>query len=187
MKKIIALCVLLLSLPVLFAQESEQTENVVSESKNEIQFDIGMFPFIESIIGEINGLFKSSSADIPLPTINIQYLRYLDSHNALGGTFSFGVPKIRVTEDENFCSLYGAIMAKYRGIYMDKKNIKLYGDIGLGFELFYFANNEKFSPSFAANIVPLGIWFGSNKFFGTAELSLGTEGSIATLGCGFRF
>ena len=94
-------------------------------------------------------------------------------------------------EYEKSLILYGAIMAKYRRIYKNSENAKLYGDIGLGFELYYLLVGKDFElipiPMLAANIVPLGMWFGFNKFFGTIEFSVGTEGSFVTLGCGFRF
>lgn len=197
MKKYIITFILLLSFSFIFAQESVQTENAVvepkvMEPKNEIQFDIGMYPCIETLACVIGGFFcPIFEGCIALPTINIQYLRYLNSYNALGTTFSFGVPMIYDLEYEKSLILYGAIMAKYRRIYKNSENAKLYGDIGLGFELYYLLVGKDFElipiPMLAANIVPLGMWFGFNKFFGTIEFSVGTEGSFVTLGCGFRF
>ena len=78
---------------------------------------------------------------------------------------------------------------KIRGIYFDKEKIKLYGELGFGGELLFSKIEEEkfFLPFISESIVPFGIWFGSDKLFGTAELAWGSEGSVVTLGCGFRF
>ena len=77
-------------------------------------------------------------------------------------------------------------MQKY---YMNKEKIKLYGEIGMGGELLLASDKEKdfMAPFFSGSIVPLGIWFGSDKFFGTTEITFGSEGSFLTLGCLIAF
>ena len=40
---------------------------------------------------------------------------------------------------------------------------------------------------FAGKFTPIGIMFGSKDIFGSAELSLGSEGSTLVVGCGWRF
>lgn len=176
---------------IVFAEDLSLNENLATDKKNEIQFSVGMFPFVETIIADFNMLTYDNdihdhvlSSHIKCPTININYLRYIKPSYGLGCTFSIGAPAIS-TENGNL--IYWAIMFKNRLIYLNNKSIKLFGDIGLGFELFHVRKLKDFVPLIAVNIVPLGILFGSNSFFGTLELSIGTEGSVLTAGCGFRF
>ena len=60
-----------------------------------------------------------------------------------------------------------------------------YGEVGLGSDL--FVSDSEVFPFFAGHLSPIGIRFGSDKFFGNTELGIGTEGSLLLLGCGFRF
>ena len=70
------------------------------------------------------------------------------------------------------------------------EKIKLYGEVGLGAEVFYMMWEEpdyKFQPWISASVSPIGIWWGSDDLFGTAELTIGSEGTVATIGIGKRF
>ena len=70
---------------------------------------------------------------------------------------------------------------------MNKEKIKLYGEIGVGGELLFTITNPILTGNLAFHASPIGIWFGSEKIFGTMELTIGTEGTFATLGIGTRF
>ena len=184
-KFIIALCIVFICCFSVLAQEQE-TETL-SENMNELQFKIGMFPYAESLIGALIGI-GGSGEFIYLPSLSVQYLYYLDPQVGIGASFSVGAPVI--SSGEYFSNIiYTSLQFKIRGIYFDKEKIKLYGELGFGGELLFSKIEEEkfFLPFISESIVPFGIWFGSDKLFGTAELAWGSEGSVVTLGCGFRF
>ena len=189
MKKIIIfLCIFFVCCFSVFAQAQieEQTETLPID-KNELQFKIGMFPYTESLIGALIGI-GGSGEFIYLPSLSVQYLYYVDPQVGIGASFSVGAPVI--STGEYFSNIiYTSLQFKIRGIYFDKEKIKLYGELGLGGELLFSKiEEEKFlAPFISGSIVPFGIWFGSEKIFGTTELSFGSEGTILTVGCGFRF
>ena len=189
MKKIIIfLCIFFVCCFSVFAQNQleEQTETLPID-KNELQFKIGMFPYTESLIGALIGI-GGSGEFIYLPSLSVQYLYYVDPQVGIGASFSVGAPVI--STGEYFSNIiYTSLQFKIRGIYFDKEKIKLYGELGLGGELLFSKIEEEkfFSPFISGSIVPFGIWFGSEKIFGTTELSFGSEGTILTVGCGFRF
>lgn len=67
-----------------------------------------------------------------------------------------------------------------------KEKIRLFGELGFGFSGLIARN--RFNPMpFAGKFTPIGIMFGSKDIFGSAELSLGSEGSTLVVGCGWRF
>ena len=189
MKKIlIFLCIFFVCCFSVFAQAQieEQTETLPI-NKNELQFKIGMFPYTESLIGALIGI-GGSGEFIYLPSLSVQYLYYVDHQVGIGASFSVGAHVI--STGEYFSNIiYTSLQFKIRGIYFDKEKIKLYGELGLGGELLFSKIEEEkfFSPFISGSIVPFGIWFGSEKIFGTTELSFGSEGTILTVGCGFRF
>ena len=187
-KIIIFLCIFFVCCFSVFAQNQleEQTETLPID-KNELQFKIGMFPYTESLIGALIGI-GGSGEFIYLPSLSVQYLYYVDHQVGIGASFSVGAPVI--STGEYFSNIiYTSLQFKIRGIYFDKEKIKLYGELGLGGELLFSKIEEEkfFSPFISGSIVPFGIWFGSEKIFGTTELSFGSEGTILTVGCGFRF
>ena len=187
-KIIIFLCIFFVCCFSVFAQAQieEQTETLPID-KNELQFKIGMFPYTESLIGALIGI-GGSGEFIYLPSLSVQYLYYVDPQVGIGASFSVGAPVI--STGEYFSNIiYTSLQFKIRGIYFDKEKIKLYGELGLGGELLFSKiEEEKFlAPFISGSIVPFGIWFGSDELFGTAELSFGSEGTILTVGCGFRF
>ena len=163
MKKNLFISLLLIMCFSVFANEP-QDQNF---KKNEIQLKTGIFPYVESVI-------------------SAEYLRYINPKNGIGATFTIGTPY------GNFSSgslniTFAALQFTYRGIYMNKEKIKLYGEIGVGGELLFTITNPMFNGNFAFHASPIGIWFGSEKIFGTMELTIGTEGTFATLGIGTRF
>lgn len=167
-------------------QQEEKTETL-PQTKNELHFKMGMFPYTESIVGSLASIGNTGDS-FALPVFSVQYLYYVDPPVGLGASFSTGVP-IVVTGEYNTSIMYTSLQFKIRGIYFDKEKIKLYGELGLGGELLFSKiEEEKFlAPFISGSIVPFGIWFGSEKIFGTTELSFGSEGTILTVGCGFRF
>ena len=178
MKKLITIfvCVLVLSNFVV-AQEN---------TKNEISFKCGMLPILEYGFSLMSVNVPQEEIEyISLPTFSVEYLRYLNSKNALGFSFSYGFPVINVSKNPALVTSYFALQGKYRFVYLNKENIKLYGEVGLGADLF-LSDSDVFS-FFAGQLSPIGISFGSDKFFGNAEIGIGTEGSILLFGCGFRF
>lgn len=187
-KVIIILCILFICAFSVLAQEQKETQSeTFSSNKNELQFKIGMFPYTESLIGALIGI-GGSGEFIYLPSLSVQYLYYVDPQVGIGASFSVGAPVI--STGEYFSNIiYTSLQFKIRGIYFDKEKIKLYGELGLGGELLFSKIEEEkfFSPFISGSIVPFGIWFGSEKIFGTTELSFGSEGTILTVGCGFRF
>ena len=69
---------------------------------------------------------------------------------------------------------------------LKKEKIRLFGELGFGFSGLIARN--RFNPMpFAGKFTPIGIMFGSKDIFGSAELSLGSEGSTLVVGCGWRF
>ena len=177
MKKLIAIfiCCFVLSSFVV-AQESFE---------NEILLKVGMIPFAEygfAGMGTNNPTEKISY--FTLPTISVEYLRYVNTKNALGFSFSYGCPVV-VTSPSKFSTMYWALQGKYRLVYFQKSNFNLYGELGLGCDL--FLSESDIFPFFAGQLSPLGISFGKDKLFCNAEIGIGTEGSILLLSCGFRF
>ena len=188
MKKIfIFVCILCFFTFSLVAQDNLSQKVETEEKLNEIQFKIGMFPYIETLVCGLSTI-GSTGNDIILPSLTVQYLHYVTPRIGLGAAFTTGIPVAIIGED-NLALIYTALQLKFRGIYMNKEKIKLYGEVGMGGELLLASDKEKdfMSPFFSGSIVPLGIWFGSDKFFGTTEITFGSEGSFLTLGCGFRF
>lgn len=177
MKKLITifLCCFVLSSFVV-AQESYE---------NEILVKVGMIPFAEygfAGMGTNNPTEKISY--FTLPTISVGYLRYVNEKNALGISLSYGCPVV-VTSPTKFATMYWALQAKYRLVYLQKKYFNLYGELGLGCDLF-LSNSDVF-PFFAGQFSPLGISFGKDKLFCNVEIGIGTEGSVLILSCGYRF
>ena len=179
-KFIIVLCMIFICCFTVLAQEQ-------TESKNELQLKMGMLPYAESIIGALASIGNSGDS-FALPVFSAQYLHYVKPRIAIGTTFSTGVPII-VTGEYKSSVMYTSLQFKFRGIYSDKEKIKLYGEFGLGGELLFslIKENDFFSPFISGSLVPFGIWFGSDKLFGTAEVALGSEGTLLTVGCGYRY
>ena len=176
MKKTLAILLLSLMAFSVFAHE---------EPQNEFQVKIGLFPYVESVIcafGQIN----NDGEPIMLPVITAEYLRYVNSRNGIGFSFTYGTP-YATFGGENANMSYASLGFTYRGIYMNKENVKLYGELGVGGELLFSIKNPMCQPLWSFHVSPLGIWFGSDKFFGTAELTFGSEGLATTLGIGTRF
>ena len=154
--------------------------------KNEISLKCGMLPILEYGFSLMSvNVPQEEMEHISLPTLSVEYLRYLNSKNALGFTFSYGCPVINVSKNPTLVTSYFALQGKYRFVYLSKENFNLYGEVGLGSDL--FINNSDVFPFFAGQLSPIGISFGSDKFFGNAEIGIGTEGSFLLFGCGFRF
>lgn len=189
MKKFfIILCIFFICCFSVLAQEQRETQSeTFSSNKNELQLKVGMLPYAESIIGALASIGNSGDS-FALPVLSAQYLHYVKPRIAIGTTFSTGVP-IVVTGEYQSSIMYTSLQFKFRGIYTDNEKVKLYGELGFGGELLFslIKENEFFSPFISGSIVPFGIWFGSEKIFGTTELSFGSEGTILTVGCGFRF
>ena len=178
MKKVICI----LSFILVFSNFVVAQEN----AKNEISFKCGMFPILEYGFSLMSVNVPQEEIEyISLPTFSVEYLRYLNSKNALGFSFSYGLPVINVSKNPALVTSYFALQGKYRFVYLNKENIKLYGEFGLGADLF-LSDSDVF-PFFAGQLSPIGISLDSDKFFGNAEIGIGTEGSFLLLGCGFRF
>ena len=187
-KVIIILFILFICGFSVLAQEQRETQSeTFSSNKNELQLKVGMLPYAESIIGALASIGNSGDS-FALPVLSAQYLHYVKPRIAIGTTFSTGVP-IVVTGEYQSSIMYTSLQFKFRGIYTDNEKVKLYGELGFGGELLFslIKENEFFAPFFSGSFVPLGLWFGSDEFFGTAELSIGSEGSVFTVGCGFRY
>ena len=180
MKKIFLCVICFCMLFSLFAQEGE------TYKVNEFQGKLGMVPYFETVYSSLVGMYNTKPF-IPLPVVTLEYLHYLNSKNALGTSFSIGAPLVSFSSDD-WNAFHAGLRFTYRRIYFAKEKIKLFGEIGLGAELFYMTgDSEKFQPWFSACVSPLGLWFGSDNLFGTAELAFGSEGSLLTLGLGKRF
>ena len=187
-KIIIALCMIFICCFTVLAQDQlEEKNEILSANKNELQLKLGMFPFTESIIGALASIGNSGDS-IYLPALSVQYLYYVNPRIGIGSTISTGVPVI-ITGEYKSSIMYTSLQFKFRGIYVDKEKIKFYGEVGLGGELFFslIKENEFFAPFISGSFVPFGVWFGSDKLFGTTELAFGSEGTILTVGCGFRY
>ena len=155
-------------------------------AKNEISFKCGIFPILEYGFSLMSvNVPQEKMEHISLPTFSVEYLRYLNSKNALGFSVSYGCPVINVSKNPTLVTSYFALQGKYRFVYLSKENFNLYGEVGLGSDL--FISDYDVFPFFAGQLSPIGISFGSDKFFGNAEIGIGTEGSFLLLGCGFRF
>lgn len=184
MKKTLAILFFVIMFLSAFANEgnSLQSEN---PKNNEIQVKLGMFPYIESVIA-VFGQINNEGEPFLLPVISVEYLRYVNQRNGIGGTFTLGTPYASFRSGNSNLT-YAAFQITHRRIYMNKEHVKLYGDIGLGGELIFSITNKDMSPLFAFHVSPIGIWFGSDKLFGTAEITWGSEGSFASIGIGTRF
>lgn len=149
---------------------NEAVENI--ESKNsrqkEIQLKFGMMPLTELVLYAFT---DHNPSYMPLfPVVTGEYLYYLNPNIGIGCSLSI------------WSAIFISARFSYRRIYMNKEKIKLYGEFGIGAELLLFT-----FPWFSASVSPIGIWWGSDDLFGTAELTIGSEGTLATIGIGKRF
>lgn len=180
MKKKLAIILCFFMAVGIFANES------VESKKNEIQVKMGMFPYFESVISSLVHMNDVGSI-IPMPVFTVEYLNYLNSKNGIGASLTIGSPLVSF-EASDYNTIYVGASFKYRGIYMETEKIKLYGEVGLGAEILCVPKaEEKFQPFFSASVSPIGIWWGSDDLFGTVELTIGSEGTYATIGIGKRF
>lgn len=180
MKKI-AFCVLLILISLfVFAENSNDF------MKNEIQLKVGYFPYIETVVTALSTIGSEADRLLYLPSFSIEYLRYASSRIGFGGTITYGIP-VYVAGIQNEAASYVSLQGTCRCIYLDKSKIKLFGEFGLGGEVLFNRKNNFIAPFVSYHLSPIGIWFGSDKIFGTTELTFGSEGSFATLGIGFRF
>lgn len=150
-----------------FANESVENIESKNSRQKEIQLKFGMMPLPE--------LFLCAAAHpdpsmLFSPVVTGEYLYYLNPNNGIGCSLSI------------WSAISISARFSYRRIYMNKENIKLYGEFGIGVELLLLA-----LPWFSASVSPIGIWWGSDDLFGTAELTIGSEGNVATIGIGKRF
>lgn len=75
------------------------------------------------------------------------------------------------------------IVPKYKYFYLTRKNVRLYGDIGLGASLqFGFAG--RLHPAFQIN--PFGVEVGGDKLFGTFSVGFGTLFAGGSVGIGYK-
>lgn len=180
MKKKLAIILCFFMAVGIFANES------VESKKNEIQVKMGMYPYFESVFSALVHM-NDSGAIIPMPVFTVEYLNYLNSKNGIGASLTFGSPLVSF-EASDYNTIYVGASFKYRRIYMETEKIKLYGEVGLGAEILCVIKaEEKFQPFFSASVSPIGIWWGADDLFGTAELTIGSEGTVATIGIGKRF
>ena len=150
-----------------FANESVENIESKNSRQKEIQLKFGMMPLPE--------LFLCATAHphpsmLLSPVVTGEYLYYLNPNNGIGCSLSI------------WSAISISARFSYRRIYMNKENIKLYGEFGIGAELLLLA-----VPWISASVSPIGIWWGSDDLFGTAELTIGSEGNVATIGIGKRF
>ena len=193
MKKVLFSAVIFCMSSLLFAQNSE-------EKAKEILFRVGEFPLLESFYatfvkgdpGLISKDELSETKVLYLPTLSLDYMYYKFSEKNFGLGFSvgFGIPEWRKKTSENVIeydvTYQLTILAKTRYIMLKKEKIRLFGELGFGFSGLIARN--RFNPMpFAGKFTPIGIMFGSKDIFGSAELSLGSEGSTLVVGCGWRF
>lgn len=193
MKKVLFSVVIFFMSSLLFAQNSE-------EKAKEILFRAGDFPLLESFyvpfikedLGVISKDKLPKTKVLYLPTLSLDYMYYNFSEKNLGLGFSvgFGIPEWRKKTSENVIeydvTYQLTILAKTRYIMLKKEKIRLFGELGLGFS--WFIARNRFNPMlYAGKFTPIGIMFGSKDIFGSAELSLGSEGSTLVVGCGWRF
>jgi hypothetical protein len=180
MKKKLAIILCFFMAVGIFANES------VESKKNEIQVKMGMFPYFESVFSALVHM-NDSGAIIPMPVFTAEYLNYLNSKNGIGASLTIGSPLVSF-EASDYNTIYVGASFKYRRIYIETEKIKLYGEVGLGAEILCVTKaEEKFQPFFSASVSPIGIWWGTDDLFGTAELTIGSEGTLATIGIGKRF
>jgi len=181
MKKFIMIIMLMVCFCSLFATEK------LSPKNNELSFKIGVFPYIETVMTSLLVLGHKNVTDtLLLPIVTTKFLHYVNPYHAFGGALTLGSPVASYGESIGIIPCF-SLQGIYQGIYLNKEKIKLYGELALGFELFFDIPTKSLAPFFAAYVAPIGIWFGSEKFLGTAELGIGTQGTGILLGCGFRF
>ena len=199
MKKAIGIILVFLLLANFVFTQTE--ENI--QKKNEIQIKVGALPALELFLGTFVSAFTAigdaidnkdnEQENFTLPTISVEYFRRLDTRNAIGASVSWGTPTYNISTSENEKKSNGisyvSAMFKYRYSYLVKDSFYLFGGLGLGAEAIYSfgAETDSVIPCVALQGTPIGIGFGSDRFFGTAELTIGSEGSILTLGGGIRF
>ena len=147
-----------------FANESVENIESKNSRQKEIQLKFGMMPFPELV------LCAGTPSLLFFPVVTGEYLYYLNPNIGIGCSLSI------------WSAISISARFSYRRIYMNKENIKLYGEFGIGAGLLLFE-----IPSFSASVSPIGIWWGSDDLFGTAELTIGSEGTVATIGIGKRF
>lgn len=173
----------------IFAQDLPN-ENL--SKRNELTFKIGYLPPLEYFILAMSSINFSINEEVDpdefcLPSFSLEYLRYFNDRIGVGGTLTYGLPFALIGEKDNLFTSYLSFQANFRFIYKAWDKVKLFGELGAGGELLMCFRENFYEPFFSAHVSPIGIIFGKEDFFGSAEVTAGSEGMILTLGGGFRF
>ena len=185
MKKFFAVFVCIFIVCGVFAEEPVKIESY-EYKQDEILFKVGMVPYLETIYSCLVHMHDSEPL-IPFPVLTSEYLHYVNPKNAIGSSLTLGCPVVGFSKSD-WNTIYSSLRFTYRRIYKSKEKIKLYGEVGMGAELFYvIGDRESFTPFVSAAISPFGILFDYENHFFTTELTFGSEGSFVTVGFGKRF
>ena len=107
-----------------FANESVENIESKNSRQKEIQLKFGMMPFPELFLCAVAHPHPSM---VFSPVVTGEYLYYLNPNNGIGCSLSI------------WSAISISARFSYRRIYMNKENIKLYGEFGIGAELLLFA------------------------------------------------
>ena len=157
MKKFFAVFVCIFIVCGVFAEEPVTIESY-EYKQDEILFKVGMVPYLETIYSCLVHMHDSEPL-IPFPVLTSEYLHYVNPKNAIGSSLTLGCPVVGFSKSD-WNTIYSSLRFTYRRIYMSKEKIKLYGEVGMGAELFYvIGDRESFTPFVSAAISPFGILF----------------------------
>ena len=144
---------------------------------------------LHNMYGDYSGPLTSS------PNFAAEAMVHLSKKSALGVAVSACFHNYRiysaVKNDEQVSSVTSAalyILPTYRLYYLDKDVVCLYGCVSLGLTSYFNTDisGSKYIPQLAFNISPIGVEVG-RRWFGFAELGVGTVYCGVSLGVGYKF
>jgi len=122
-----------------------------------------------TIFGEYNMIFSSGcafSCDLGMSVF------WKERYNGISG---------EKVQSKTGVAIY--VVPKFKYFYLTRKNIRLYGDLGLGAGVF-FGFASRLRPAFQIN--PFGLEVGSEKLYGTFEIGAGSLFTGGSVGIGYK-
>lgn len=144
---------------------------------------------LHNMYGDYSGPLTSS------PNFTAEAMVHLSRKSAFGVAVSACFHNYRifsaVENDEQVSSITSAalyVLPTYRLYYLNKDMVRLYGNVSLGLTSYFNTDisGSKYIPQVAFNISPIGVEVG-RRWFGFAELGVGTVYCGVSLGVGYKF
>ena len=144
---------------------------------------------LHNMYGDYSGPLISS------PNFAAEAMVHLSKKSALGVAVSACFHNYRifsaVENDKQVSSVTSAalyVLPTYRLYYLNKDMVRLYGNVSLGLTSYFNTDisGSRYIPQVAFNISPIGVEVG-RRWFGFAEIGLGTVYCGVSLGAGYKF